>query len=139
VTCVNEFTPQFRAQGFRMTPQRMTILHVLRHAGGHLTPAKVYEQALQELPRLTEPTVYRTLEFLARNGYAMASQMRNGKLAYELSGTNHHHLICRNCGQTVAVDHAQLDSLYLQLESTTGYRLNSSHVTLFGLCPKCQL
>ncbi len=138
MSCVNEYAPQFRAQGFRMTPQRMIILHVLRHSGGHLTPAQVYEQAHDEMPGLTEPTVYRTLEFLARNGYAMASQMRNGKLAYELARTNHDHLICRNCGQTVEVEHAQLDSLYRQLESSTGYRLNSSHVTLFGLCPDCQ-
>jgi Fe2+ or Zn2+ uptake regulation protein len=98
----------------------------------------VYEQARADLPGLTEPTVYRTLEFLARHGYAMASQRRNGKLAYELAETDHHHLICRNCGSSMEIAHASLEKLYHQLESSTGYSLNSSHVTLFGLCPKCQ-
>jgi len=138
VSCVSEFAPLLRAQGFRMTPQRMTILHVLRHAGGHLSPAQVYELSRKEMPRLTEPTVYRTLEFLARNGFALAAHVGNGKMVYELAERHHHHLICRICGGTVEIEHAPLDLLYRQLEASTGYQLNSSHVTLFGLCPECQ-
>jgi Fur family ferric uptake transcriptional regulator len=138
MSCVNEFAPQFRAQGFRMTPQRMAILHVLRHAGGHLTPAQVYEQARADLPGLTEPTVYRTLEFLTENGFVLAARMGNGRTVYELAADNHHHLICRNCGSSMQIAHAPLEDLYHKLESSTGYRLDSSHVTLFGLCPDCQ-
>ena len=138
MTCVNEFAPQFHALGFRMTPQRLTILHVLRHAGGHLAPAQVYEQAHKEMPGLTEPTVYRTLEFLAGKGFALATHKENGKRVYELAETDHHHLICRNCGASMEIEHAPLKKLYHQLESSTGYKLDSSHVTFFGLCPKCQ-
>lgn len=45
---------------------------------------------------------------------------------------------CKKCGGIVAVEHAPLAKLYRQLESSTGYKLDSSHVTLFGLCPNCQ-
>lgn len=138
MSCVNEFAPQLRAQGFRMTPQRMVILHVLRHAGGHLSPSQVYEQARTEMPSLTAPTVYRTLEFLAENGFALAAHIGGGRIVYELTQSKHHHLICRNCGASMEIAHAPLDSLYLQLESSTGYKLDSSHVTLFGTCPDCQ-
>jgi Fur family ferric uptake transcriptional regulator len=61
-----------------------------------------------------------------------------GKLVYELTEENHHHLICRKCGRTVAVNYAALTPLYEQLKSSTGYKLDLSHVTLFGLCPDCQ-
>ena len=138
MTCATSYTPQFRARGFRMTPQRMTILHVLCHARGHLSPTQVYGLSRKELPDITEPTVYRTLEFLAANGFALAAHMGNGKFVYELAESNHHHLICRNCGTTVAVEHAPLGKLYKHLELTTGYKLDSSHVTFFGLCPDCQ-
>jgi Fur family transcriptional regulator, ferric uptake regulator len=138
MSCVTEFAPQLRARGFRATPQRMVILHVLRHAGGHLTPSQVYEQARAEMPRLTEPTIYRTLEFLAASGFVLAAHMGNGKIVYELTENNHHHLICRHCGDSVEIAHAPLEKLYSQLESSTGYKLDSSHVTLFGLCPQCQ-
>jgi len=138
MSCVNEFAPQLRARGFRATPQRMAILHVLRHAGGHLTPSQVYEQARAEMPGLTEPTIYRTLEFLAASGFVLAAHMGSGKMVYELAEAQHHHLICRSCGGSMQIAHTPLEILYRQLESSTGYKLDSSHVTLFGLCPQCQ-
>jgi Fe2+ or Zn2+ uptake regulation protein len=138
MTFASEYSPQLRALGFRTTQQRMTILRVLHQAGGHLSPTQVYELARKEMPGLTEPTVYRTLEFLAKNGLALAAHMGSGKIVYELAATNHHHLICRNCGASMEVEHAPLQKLYRQLELSTGYKLDSSHVTFFGLCPDCQ-
>ena len=138
MSCSEEYTPQLRARGYRMTPQRLAILHVLHHSGKHLTPAQIFEKASKELEGLTEPTVYRTLEFLAENGLARSAHMGSGHLAYEIAGHEHHHLKCRICGSEAEVDHAVLSKLYRQLESTSGYRLIDSHVTFFGLCPNCQ-
>ncbi|HEX5942623.1 MAG TPA: Fur family transcriptional regulator [Anaerolineales bacterium] len=138
MSCTSEFAPQLRARGFRMTSQRMAILHVLRHAGTHLSPREVYRQAKQELPSLTEPTVYRTLEFLAENGLARPSQTGNGHLEYEIAGNDHHHIVCRICGDELQVEHALLEQLYHKLESTSGYVRIDSHMTFFGVCPSCQ-
>ena len=138
MSCVNEFAPQLRTRGFRATPQRMVILHVLRHTGGHLAPSQVYERARVDLPGLTEPTVYRTLDFLAENGFVLAAHTGNGRIVYELAEANHQHLVCRHCGGAMQIDHTPLEELYKQLASSTGYKLDSSHVTLFGLCPECQ-
>jgi Fur family ferric uptake transcriptional regulator len=78
------------------------------------------------------------LEFLTANGFALAAHMGNGRLVYELAESNHHHLICRNCGSAIAIEHAPLARLYRQLELSTDYKLDSSHMTFFGLCPDCQ-
>jgi Fe2+ or Zn2+ uptake regulation protein len=121
-----------------MTPQRLAILHVLHYFGSHLSPTEIFEQARVELPRLTETTVYRTLEFLAANGLARPAHMGSGHLVYEIARHEHHHLKCRNCGNGMEVDHVLLEKLYRQLESQRGYRLTDSHVTFFGLCPDCQ-
>jgi Fe2+ or Zn2+ uptake regulation protein len=138
MTCSSEYAAQLRARGFRMTSQRLAILHVLRHAGTHLSPREVYRQAKQDLPTLTEPTVYRTLEFLAENGLARPSQTRNGHLMYEIAGNDHHHIRCRICGDEMEVDHALLETLYQKLESESGYIRIDSHMTFFGLCPACR-
>ena len=138
MTCAVNYVPQLRASGYRMTPQRMAILHVLHHSGKHLSPADVYKKAHKELPGLTETTVYRTLEFLAENGLARPAHVGNGHLVYEIARHEHHHLICRNCGASIEVDHPPFERLYRQLESSTAYKLDSSHVTFFGLCPDCQ-
>ena len=138
MSCASEYAPQLRARGYRMTPQRMAILHVLHHEGTHLSPLEVYKQAQAELPGLTEPTVYRTLEFLADNALIRPSYSASGHLTYEIAGNEHHHIVCRNCGAEVEVEHTLLESLYRLLENTSGYRSIGSHVTFFGLCPECQ-
>jgi Fur family ferric uptake transcriptional regulator len=122
-----------------MTNQRMAILHVLRHEGTHLSPSAVYKKAAREFPGLTEPTVYRTLEFLADNGLVRPSYSTSGHLTYEIAGAEHHHIVCRNCGGEIEVEHTLLESLYRLLEHTSGYRSIDSHVTFFGVCPKCQI
>ena len=137
MSCASEYSAQLRARGYRMTPQRLAILHVLRHKGTHLAPADVYRLAKRDLPGLTEPTVYRTLEFLAQNGLARPSQSVNGHLTYEIAGQDHHHVICRICGAGIEVEHALLETLYKKLETASGYRAIDSHVTFFGVCPKC--
>ena len=138
MSCSSEYASLLRARGFRMTSQRMAILHTLRHAGTHLSPREVYRQAKQDLPGLTEPTVYRTLEFLAQNGLVRQAQTGNGHLRYEIAGDDHHHIVCRQCGDEMQVDHALLERLYQQLESTSGYMRIDSHMTFFGVCPNCQ-
>jgi len=138
MSCAAEYAPQLRARGYRMTSQRMAILHVLHHEGTHLSPAEVYKKARKELPGLTESTVYRTLEFLADIALVRPSYSSSGHLTYEIAGSDHHHIICRNCGDEIEVEHALLESLYRLLETTSGYRSIDSHVTFFGLCPKCQ-
>ena len=132
------FSKQLRQRGYRLTPQRIAILSVLLEVGGHLSPTEVYQRASEQLPGLTEPTVYRTLSFLTEQGLAMAGHTAGGQLVYEASGHLHHHLICRTCGESIEIGHEALQDLYDQLYTATGFRVDSSHVTLFGLCPGCQ-
>ena len=121
-----------------MTSQRLAILHVLHYEGRHLSPAEIYKQARRQLAGLTEPTVYRTLEFLAQNGLVRSSHTSNGHLTYQIAGEDHHHIICRVCGREMEIQHSLLEDLYRKLESTSGYLRIDSHVTFFGVCPNCQ-
>ncbi len=138
MSCAVLYAPQLRANGFRMTPQRMAILHVLHHAGTHLSPTQIYKQAKKDLPSLTEPTVYRTLEFLAENGLVHPSHAGNRHVTYQIAGDDHHHVVCRMCGDEIEVQHQLLEGLYRKLESTSGYARIDSHITFFGVCPQCQ-
>jgi len=138
MSCEANLTKELRELGYRVTPQRRVILHILRHANDHLTPGEVFALAQESLPGLTETTVYRTLEFLSQVGQAQAAFGSNGKRAYEISDHDHHHLICSQCGHEVEIPHAQLAGLYADLETNTQFKLAQNHLTLFGLCPNCQ-
>ena len=138
MSCNEEISTLIRSRGFRLTPQRLTILQALQHSGEHLTPTEVFDIARQSMPGLTEPTVYRTLEFLATNGLALAAHIGSGKLVYQVAGYAHHHVVCQKCGAEAEVGHSQLAGLYASVEELTGYRLTTSHLTFFGLCPGCR-
>jgi Fe2+ or Zn2+ uptake regulation protein len=120
-----------------MTPQRMAILHVLHHAGTHLSPSEIYQKARHELPGITEPTVYRTLEFLVENGLVRSSHSGNGHFRYQIAGDDHHHIVCRVCGSEIEVEHTLLESVYRAIEKASGYRKIDSHLTFVGICPNC--
>ena len=127
-----------RKRGFRITPQRLAVLRILHEADQHLTPLQICERACRAFPGMTEATVYRTLSFLAEQGLVLAAHVGNGQLVYEIAGHDHHHLICRACGDTQQIEHSQLKNLYDQFQKSTGYQIDSIHVTFFGLCPHCQ-
>ncbi len=129
---------QLRNRGYRITPQRMAILAVLQDSGRHMTPLEIYDQISSVTPGVTEATVYRTLSFLVEQGLVLVAHMGNGQMVYEIAGHDHHHLICRQCGQTTEIDHQALESLYRQFQDLTGYWIDSVHVTFFGLCPHCR-
>ena len=137
MSCTTDYSSQLRARGFRMTPQRIAILHVLHHAGTHLSPAEIYKRARRELPGITEPTVYRTLEFLTANGLVRPSQSGSGHFTYQIAREDHHHIVCRICGSDVEVEHSLFESLYRKLEQASGYRNIYSHLTFLGMCPNC--
>ena len=133
-----EITEHLRSQGYRLTPQRLTILQILMDSGGHLTPQQVFEKALEITPGITEPTVYRTLSFLSEEGVLMPTHEANGVLVYEVASDLHHHLVCRECGESIEIEHGELQNLYDTLNEKTGYAVDDRHITLFGLCPDCQ-
>ncbi len=126
-----------RDQGYRITPQRLIILDIMEQENRHLTPVEIYQRAIQRLPGITETTVYRTLDFLTRNGLALVAHIGEGKLVYESASRKHHHLICRQCGHTVEIGTEQLEILYTRLKEETGFTIDCYHMTFFGLCPDC--
>ncbi len=138
MTCASEYAPALRSRGFRVTSQRMAILHVLHQSRGHLSPVQIYERASRVLPGLTEPTVYRTLEFLTNNRLVWPKRLASGHLVYEFAARNHHHLLCRQCGAEVEIRPRLLENALAQLEAVSRYVLSDEHITLSGVCPKCQ-
>jgi len=128
-----------RQMGYRLTPQRLAVLQVLEESHGHLSAGEVYQLALARLPGLTEATIYRTLDFLVAHGLALTAHIGSGRMVYESALHDHDHLICRKCGGSVEIDHRDLVTLFQHFEQTTGFMIDASHVTFFGLCPDCKV
>jgi len=137
MSCIERLSKRLRLQGFRVTPQRLVILQAL-HDGGHLSPQQVYERVSQQMPGITEATIYRTLDFMAKKDILLSTNTNTGHLVYELAGSGHHHLVCRACGGSASVEDTLIQGLFNELEAVTGFRPVTGHLTLFGLCSTCK-
>lgn len=129
---------QLKESGYRLTPQRLAILEVIKGAQGHMTIQEVLDALLDSYPTLSLPTVYRNLQWLKLAGLVVETDMGGDCHEYEYIGDNpHHHLICLECGERLELPDSVLDSVREHLRGTYGYVPHMDHFAFFGICPHC--
>lgn len=126
---------RIRASGHRLTPQRRAVLdavEVLRHG----TPDEIHAEVSRHA-KVDLSTVYRTLELLNELGLVRHAHLSDRAPTYHsVTGHEHAHLVCRDCGSSQSIDRKQLD--LTALEQGTGFEIDFGHLTLFGVCGECQ-
>ena len=84
-------------------------------------------------------TVYRHLQVLSEDGRVDAIRDSSGETLYRKcrSDAHHHHLTCRNCGQSVEVEGRAVERWAEQVAAEAGFTDVGHTVELFGRCPQC--
>jgi Fur family ferric uptake transcriptional regulator len=139
MTCEGDVAEQLRRAGHKVTPQRLLIIRVLRHSGGHVSAAQIAEQVRESYPFVDVSTVYRTLDVLKRLRLATSTDMGGGDVLFEWAPEEpHHHLVCSGCGDVVEVGHGHFEALEQSLVDDFGFAADLHHFAIFGLCRACQ-
>ncbi|MGH2559105.1 MAG: Fur family transcriptional regulator [Thermomicrobiales bacterium] len=121
--------------GYRLTgPRRDVVSAVLQRR----RPFSA-EQLVAELPGIGRATIYRTLEILASIDVLTRLLQPGGHPAYVVGIPGHrHHLVCSECGTTVAFTRCPVDELVTDLVRDTDFSIHGHHLEVFGVCPTCQ-
>jgi Fe2+ or Zn2+ uptake regulation protein len=128
-----------RARGLRVTRPRLAVLDVLDDSPGHLDVDQITTRVRERLATVSVQAVYDVLGALSRAGLARRIEPAGSPALYERrAGDNHHHVVCRGCGQIADVDCAVGQAPCLDPSQTHGYVLDEAEVTYWGLCPDCQ-
>lgn len=132
-----EIAQRLREQGFRLTPQRLSILRTVLNRLDHPTAEEVYREARQGMPTVSMTTVYHTLETLVEIGaFVQVSPYRDVR-RYDKNVSEHVHVICSRCDQVVDLPAFASDALP-GIQQSTGFKgLKSTHAFV-GICPRCQ-
>jgi Fur family transcriptional regulator, ferric uptake regulator len=128
---------RLRAQGMRMTPQRIAIVEEIMQAPGYLVPLGVIERVKARVPGVSASTVYRTLERLEELGVLAHVHLENGLGYHQVSDLQHAHLTCTSCGREQEVSEVVLSQLERSVETEHGFRPDFSHHPISGLCASC--
>ncbi len=128
---------QLRANGLRVTPQRLVILDVLQHNEGHLSADQIFAAVQARFPSTDISTVYRTLETLVGLGMVQKVTLGETHDHFEWAEEPHHHIVCRTCGIVLHFGDEVLDELRKTLEDRYHFRVSRSYLEVFGLCQAC--
>jgi Fur family ferric uptake transcriptional regulator len=137
MTTVSRAIELLRAQGMRMTPQRIAIVDEIMTTPGYLTPLRVIERVQARVPGVTPSTVYRTLERLEELGVLAHVHLESGMGYHPVAESQHAHLICSACGTEQEIPRQALQRLERSLERAHGFRPDFGHHPISGLCADC--
>ena len=100
------FSEVLRAEGYRLTPQRMMVLEAIEKSDDHIISAEeIYSYAYAKYPYINISTVYRTLELLKTLHLVTETDLGGGRFRYHPAGkAYHHHLVCHKCGRVQDID-----------------------------------
>jgi Fur family transcriptional regulator, ferric uptake regulator len=125
-------------RGMRWTPQRRTLIEVLSKADGHVGGADLVERCRAIDPTTTPSTVYRTLDVLEDLGFIRHGHGADGREEFHVLPTRDHgHIHCGTCGQTWELGVGEAKGIVGELQSSRGFRVDLSHVTIVGRCADC--
>ena len=138
--CEERFLQQLRERGFRLTPQREMVLHVLHDAEEHATADELFARVSALSAAVDISTVYRTLELLEEFDLVASFDLGDGERRYELLTLHrpHYHLHCRDCGKLATIEALELQPLLDRLEQAHGFQARVEHWVIPGLCRECQ-
>ncbi len=127
-----------RQHGIPVTAQRLAVLRAVS-GRPHATADAIAKDVRSEIGVISRQAVYDALGMLADKGLIRRIQPAGSPARYEdRVGDNHHHLICRRCGETVDVDCAVGERPCLQAADDSGFIIDEAEVIFWGTCPDCQ-
>jgi Fe2+ or Zn2+ uptake regulation protein len=126
-----------RARGGRVTPQRIAIARVLRRLDRHASAEEVTSALAAELPNVSVPTVYATLELLSELGLARRVRVAPRAVMYDPRTDDHHHVACVRCGRVEDVEVPLDPEPALRSARELGFQPERVDLVVSGVCADC--
>src|SRR5215211_6233795 len=90
--------------GHRLTAPRKAVAKLINGKHGHFTAADLLADASARRLPIGRATLFRNLELLTELDVLERLDLPSGEHAYvACEPEHHHHVVCRNCGQSVEV------------------------------------
>lgn len=130
---------RMKDSGLRLTPQRLAVYRALAATDRHPTAQALYEQVRQQIPSLSQATVYNNLQVLVRHGLVQElGDLGDGAVHYDADLTPHLNLVCTHCGRIEDFYDPALVEMDAVVSGRSGYTLRGARLVYYGLCPACK-
>ncbi|MFP4648728.1 MAG: Fur family transcriptional regulator [Halorhodospira sp.] len=126
-------------RGMRFTRLRRRVLELIWDEGRPVKAYELLERLRGERSGAAPPTVYRTLDFLLREGLVHRVESLNAYIGCGSPGHSHpvQLLVCQGCHQVAELADPEIAQLLQRKARGLGFRTDSAVVELEGVCPRC--
>ena len=129
---------RLRGAGLRVTQPRLAVIDALGD-NPHSDADSVATAVRSALGAVSTQAVYDVLRALTDAEIVRRIEPAGSPARYELRvGDNHHHVVCRDCGEIADVDCAVGQRPCLTASQSHGFVIHEAEVTYWGLCSQCQ-
>jgi Fur family ferric uptake transcriptional regulator len=126
-----------RSADLRVTQPRLAVLLAV-HDLPHADTDSIITAVRADLGDVSHQAVYDVLRALHTAGLVRRIQPSGSVARYEARvGDNHHHVVCRSCGDIADVDCAVGDAPCLTASADNGFSIDEAEVIYWGRCPTC--
>jgi Fur family ferric uptake transcriptional regulator/Fur family peroxide stress response transcriptional regulator len=128
-----------KENGLKATFQRMSILEVIEK-NGHMSIEAIYDEVFKVHPSLSLATIYKNIILMVEKAVLVEVPIAGQKSKYELSKTDHIHLVCTECGDVEDKPCLEAtDKVFNDLSLQEHFKVNKRQVNLYGVCASCQM
>ena len=125
-----------RTKHFR---KRDAILSCIKGTHVHPSADWVYAQLKPQIPDLSIGTVYRNLALFKKQGLIVSVGTVNGAERFDANTLSHVHFFCTECDSVLDMPQIKVPETFAEnAHQLSGCKVNSCHLTMTGLCSKCQ-
>ncbi|MBC7633380.1 Fur family transcriptional regulator [Aeromicrobium sp.] len=126
-----------RAAALRVTRPRVAVMTAVREHP-HADTASIIGVVRADIGDVSHQAVYDVLRSLTAAGLLRCIQPSGSVARYESRvGDNHHHVVCRSCGDIADVDCAIGTPPCLTASGAHGYSIDEAEVIYWGTCSSC--
>lgn len=130
---------ELRESDLRATPARLAVLSLLEKSVKPVDVTTIIGYLNKKNIKVDPVTAFRIVNVFTDKGLTKKVQLQEGKFRYELSSqTDHHHLICRKCGDIEDISDCNIDVLEKEIERKKGFNVQSHSLEFFGICKACR-
>ena len=133
----SDFQQLLRGAELRVTRPRMAVLSAV-YSHPHADTDSIIGVVRGDLGEVSHQAVYDVLRALTAAGLVRRIQPTGSVARYESRvGDNHHHVVCRSCGDIADVDCAVGEAPCLTASDASGFSIDEAEVIYWGTCPSC--
>jgi Fe2+ or Zn2+ uptake regulation protein len=123
---------RLRANGLKLTPQRVAVVRELIGDLSHPTAQELFERLKKHQPTMSFATVYNTLDALVEAGLCHARALSPGATRFDPKMTSHDHAVCDVCGAI-----ADIPSRAVVERPVPGFVVRTIEQVVRGQCARC--